>query len=985
MNKALKSFRSGHYLWILVIAVLNFSIHFKALAQEQQTRPVTGTVKDASSGTPLPGVNVSVKGSQTGTITNLSGQFSIPVMPGSVLVFSFVGYESSEVPADGMNIIDVNLKESLKQLDEVVVIGYGSATKKEITGSISSLKTEDFNKGAFNNAMGLIQGKVAGLSISKPDGADPQADYEIILRGTNTLTSGQGPLIIIDGVAGADLKNLNFEDVESIDILKDGSAAAIYGTRGTNGVILITTKRAKAGVTSVEYNGQISSQVLPRQVETLDADEFKYAIETYAPEKAGNLYGAKTDWFREVTRRLPVSQKHSLALSGGSDLFSHRTTINVEDNQGLLRDNEAKRYLFKTNVHQKALGGKLEMDYNMIMGIRNYKPANYDIFYQAFIQNPTQPVYDASNTLFGGYSSLPGIEYYNPVAMMKERERTGKTNDLATNARATLNILPGLKFSNFLSYEGSGWEETSYRTKYYPSRIGRNGEAEISNGRNSNLQYESMFNYIKSFNKHSLQAIAGYTYQEFGYNSSYMINSGYDTDLYGVNNISAGSALQEGTAEMGSEKQSNKLISFFGRVMYNYDSRFLASASFRREGSSRFGVNHKWGSFPAVSVGWRMKNEPFLKDVSWLDDLKLRAGYGVTGNQDFDNYKSLILMGRAGKFFYNGEWINSYQPVSNPNPDLRWEKKQEFNIGADFSMLRNRLGGTFDYYYRRSTDLLYTYSVSVPPYLYKELFTNVGTISNQGVELTLNAVPVEKSNFLWKTIFTFSKNINKLVKFSNSEFKNKYMDIGWIGGAIPLNSQRIQEGESLGNFFGPVWLKVNEYGLDQFKNSNPVGKVNPDDWEVMGNAYPFCTIGWSNAITVKDFDISMTFRSNIGGNVLNLYRLYYENWQNIGTRNIVHTQLENPEFTGNAIYSSKYVENATFLKLDNISVGYNLKVKIKYIDVFRISLLAQDVFCLTGYKGLDPEVGLSGLEPGIEHLSYYPRTTTVTFGVNLTF
>ena len=436
---------------------------------------------------------------------------------------------------------------------------------------------------------------------------------------------------------------------------------------------------------------------------------------------------------------------------------------------------------------------------------------------------------------------------------------------------------------------------------------------------------------------------------------------------------------------MGSSKESNRLIAFFGRVIYNFNEKYLATFSVRREGSSRFGKNNKWGYFPAASLGWRVNKEAFMQNVAWVNDLKVRVGYGVTGNQDFDNYKSLILMGKAGKFFYNGEWINSYQPVSNPNPNLRWEKKQELNAGIDFSIFNNRIGGAIDYYYRQSTDLLYTYTVSVPPYINDQLFTNVGTISNQGVELTVNAIPYKGSKFEWTTTFTFSKNTNKLVKFSNDEFTNKYLDIGWIGGALPQYSQRIEEGKSLGTFWGPKWLGVDENGRDKFKNQNPIGGVSADKYQDIGNAYPFCTVGWSNAFVYNNWTLNMALRSNIGGKVLNLYRAYYENWQTIGTRNIVHTQLENPEFIGNATYSSKYVEDATFLKLDNISLGYKLNLKSKYINAIQFSLTAQDVFCLTKYKGLDPEVNLSGLEPGIERLSYYPRTTTVTFGINATF
>jgi hypothetical protein len=342
------------------------------------------------------------------------------------------------------------------------------------------------------------------------------------------------------------------------------------------------------------------------------------------------------------------------------------------------------------------------------------------------------------------------------------------------------------------------------------------------------------------------------------------------------------------------------------------------------------------------------------------------------------------MMGTAGKFYYNGEWINTYQPTSNPNPDLRWEKKQELNAGLDFSFFKNRLSGFVDYYYRTSTDLLYSYNVPYPPYIFPVLFTNVGTISNKGIELTINAIPVKSGLFTWMTTFTFSKNSNKLVKFSNDEFTTKYIETGWLGGAFPLNALRIEEGKPLGTFYGPVWIGLDENGYDKFKNANPIGKVDPKNWEPIGNAYPFCTLGWSHMFSYNNWDLNFALRSNIGGQVLNMYRLYYENWQSLG-RNIVHTQLENPEFNGNGQYSSKYVESATFLKLDNISIGYNIPVHSKYVSKIRINLTGQDVFTLSGYKGLDPEVNLSGLQPGIEYLYYYPRTTSVTLGVNVLF
>lgn len=952
-----------------------------ALAQHD----ITGVVKEQTSGVGMPGVSVSVKGTNTGVITDADGNFSLNAAEGSILVFSFIGYETVERTVSGATRIEVELKEAATVLDEVVMIGYGSTTKKEITGAVTSLKEKDFNTGTFNDPMGLIQGKVAGLSISKPNGADPMAGYQILLRGTNTLTSGQSPLIIIDGVIGADLKNINFQDVESFDVLKDGSAAAIYGTRGTNGVIIITTKAAKSGKGTFEYSAQISTQVAPRGVQNLNAKEFKQSVETYRPDLAsGSLFGSETDWFDEITRDAPISYQQNIALSGGTDKFSHRTSLTHSIGQGLLSDNESKRLLFKTNIQQKVLEDRLTLNFNLTNNIRNYKPANYELFRQAFIQNPTQPVYDDSDPATGGYSYKQGLEYYNPVAMLKERTRDGKTNDMVLNFRATLKILDNLTWDNFISTQRSEWEENSYKTRYYPTTLGR-GEAEIANGRNNNNQFESVFNYETSLGNHNLQAVAGYSYQEFEQNSSYVGNSDFDTDVFLYNNIGAGYAFTEGQGDLGSYKESSTLIALFGRVVYNYNEKYLASASIRREGSSKFGDNNKWGWFPALSVGWRLNEEGFMEDVTWINDLKLRVGYGVTGNQDFAPYQSLILLERVGSLFYNQEWINSYGPGQNPNPDLRWEKKKELNVGVDFSVFNRRLRGSIEFYERKSEDLLWEFDVSVPPYLYKKLFTNVGTVSNAGIEITLNSQLIKKRAFQWNSTLTGSHNKNTLEKISNEEFPRTSYPWATTSGILVTYTQRIQEGEALGTFYGPVWLGVDENGNDVFKNQNPIGQVSEDKWEDIGNANPFAILGWSNDFTYKNWSLNINFRAGIGGKVLNLYRLYYESWQRMGLTNIVHSQYENPEFTGPIVYSSKYVEDATFLKLDNVTLSYNFNIASKYISRLNVFGSAQNVFWITGYKGIDPEVNLSGLEPGIDRTSYYPRTTSITLGVNATF
>lgn len=740
---------------------------------------VSGTVVDGQN-EPVIGASVMVKGTTSGVATGIDGDFSIAAKPSDVLKVSAVGYKTAEVKVEGTAPIRITLEESSEVLDEVVVIGYGTSTKKELTGSVASMKKEELNPGTFPNAMGMLQGKVAGLQIVNPSGADPTAKYEILLRGTNTLAAGQGPLVIIDGVAGADIRNINPQDIESIDVLKDGSAAAIYGTRGTNGVIIVTTRRAREGRAEVTYEGQFTVGKVTRRAVPLTASEFNYVIDTYRPELSGSKYGADTDWFDEITRT-PISHKHTLSLSGGTEKFSHFTSLNYEKAEGVQRGNDFEKIAGRTNIRQSLLEGWVDVDVNLFITHRKYNPSNTSAFQQAFIHNPTEPVYDPSNSTSGGYYRIEAMEYYNPVAMINERTSTTVNDNFGGNARVTLNIKPvkGLKWDAFLALSRESNESKTYSTHYYPSIIGTDGSAEISNYKNNDTQFETTLNYIRSFGPHSLQALLGYTYQKGTENSAGMSNVGFDFDDTETNDIGSGTGLLNGKAGLSSYKESHTYIGFFGRVLYNYDQRYLASVSLRRDGSSRFGKNHKWGWFPAVSLGWRISREAFLRDVEWLNELKIRGGYGVTGNQDFSNYKSLILMTTAGKFWYNGQWINTYQPASNPNPDLQWEKKKEFNIGLDAQLFNSRLNVTFDYYHRTTDNLLYNYTVPTPPYIFNTLFTNVGKVTNQGVELTISAIPVKTKDFTWSTTYLIAHNTNKLDKFTNEEFTNGTYKVGW--------------------------------------------------------------------------------------------------------------------------------------------------------------------------------------------------------------
>ena len=965
-----------HSLKTAIVAF--FALFCTIVSANAQGNKISGTVS-GSDGYVLAGATL-VAGSNY-ALTDIDGKFEMSAKEGETVIVSYMGYDDYTFTAAGQKDMAIVLQISANTvLDEAVAIGYGKTTKKEVTGSVTSLKSEDFDKGAFTSAAGMLQGKVAGLSITNPSGGDPNGNFEILLRGANTLSAGQGPLIIIDGVVGADMRTVNFQEVESMDVLKDGSAAAIYGTRGTNGVIIITTKRAKSGTTSVEYDGQVSVQTVRSRAMPMTADEFKYAVETYKPASSASLYGFDTDWFDAVTRT-PISHKHNLSIAGGSETFSHRTVINIEKNQGLLQKNDVDKYLFKTNIRQEALEGWLTFDYNLSYVKRQYNGSRTGIFRQAFMHNPTEPIYDETDVKNGGYFTIGGMDYYNPVAMLNERESSTEVDNINVNGRASLNILPvkGLKWDNFVSYNIERYESNDYKTRYYPGETGLGGSADISNSKSVDLQYESTLQYSNKFGEHSIQAVAGYAFQQMGYNGSSLYNYGFDVDYFGTNNIGAGSALKNGQASISSSRNSSRYVAFFGRIMYNYAEKYLASLSLRHDGSSRFGANNKWATFPAVSLGWRISQEDFLKDVQWIDELKLRAGFGMTGNQDFSNYQSIMRVKPEGYFYYNGAWTNSYVPSSNANPDLQWEKKSEYNVGLDFGFLGGRIYGNIDYYYRYTSNLLYYYDVPVPPYDYDTLFTNVGEISNSGIEITLGGSPVKTENFEWGSSLVFAMNKNNLISFSNEEFQGQEYRTGWLNTPLGAYCQRLIEGQSIGAFYGPTFVGFKASGAQKLENEAEA------DWIYLGSAYPDFTLGWSNSFSYKNFSLSATLRGSFGGKVFNQMRGIYENITNLGLQNVLATWLDEPEYTGKAAYSSRYLEDATYIKLDNVTASYDFKLENKYIKGLRLYLTGQNLLCLTSYSGVDPEVSLTGLTPGIEGTSYYPRTRVFTLGVNFKF
>ncbi len=964
----------------VVLMILTCFVCTTVFAQSKVSGSVT-----SKGGDPLPGVIVMEAGTQNAGQTDNLGNFSInKPKNGAMIVFTCLGFKNMEISYSGQTVLNVSLDEESTQLDDVVVIGYGSTTKKEVTGSVASLKEDNFTVGNNSSPYDLINGKIAGLTIIKGDGGDPNGSIGVQLRGTTTMSAGASPLVIIDNVIGGTIDSINPEEIESIDVLKDGSAAAIYGTRGTNGVILITTKKGKKGDNvNVDFSTYISTQSVSRKTEMLSADEFRQVI---ADGHTGFDGGASTDWLDAVSRKSPITQYYNLGISGGSQNISYRAAVSYVKDKGLIQKSDREDLRGRVNIEQSSFDNRLKINYNLNYSSRVAHPTDQWAIQQAVRRNPTEPIYDEKDNDHGGYyTNNAPFQYYNPVAMINESDTENRYRTFMGSVRASFQIIDCLSLSatgSFNQYSGSS---SSYKSKYYPQDAVRNGEASVDNYWNVTKLLDVEANFNKKFGDHSLQALAGYSYSDNAYETSYMWNKDYDTDYFKWHNIGSGSGLQNGQASMSSSKETSKLIAFFGRVLYNYKEKYLLSMSARYEGSTRFGANNKWGLFPAVSLGWRISEENFMQDIHWLDDLKIRVGYGVTGNQDIANYQSLARLTTSGKFYYNGQWINSYGPASNKNDDLKWERKGEFNVGLDYSVLDGTITGTIDYYDRTTKDLLYTYSVPVPPNLYSRKFTNVGVIRNRGIEVTLAATPVKTKDFRWTSTLTAAHNSNLLKSFSNDDYAMQYIEMGYISTDFKQYIQRIYEGEPIGNFYGPVFTGMDEKGNATYKGVVPGEAVSESVYEVIGNAYPDITFGWSNNLKYKGWDLSFLFRGSVGNDVANIQRLFYEGYYYFGGKNILKSTLDSKDNAGQTTWSSHFVEDGSFLKLSNVTLSYTWKPKSIWIKSLRSYITGENLVTLTKYKGVDPEVSLNGLAPGIAWDSYYPSTRTFLIGINVSF
>lgn len=996
------------------------SVFFCVSAFAQQTF-VKGVVED-NQGEPIIGAYVTVKGAAgVGTITDYDGNFELNVSSSATLIFSYTGYQRKEIPVAGKTSLKVTLAEEAIGLNEVVFTGYGSQTKREVTGSVSSVKAESFNKGIVANPVGLLQGKVAGLNITKLGGGDPtNKDFNIQLRGVGSLNGSSQPLFIIDGVPGGDINSVNPNDVESIDVLKDGSAAAIYGTRANAGVILITTKRGQEGKTKAEYSGSLGADVIAKKLRVLTADEYRTLV-------GGIDEGGNTDWLSEITRPVAFNQQHNVAISGGGKGFNYRGSVGYKSNQGLAIESEYQEVLARLAANQKALNDKLELAYDFSYSHNDKTWVDYEAFNQALKNNPTRPVfYDSSvgaddqnpnynkYNWYGGYNEPDGFSTYNPVPIITGIDDDGRSDVFLGSVRATLSLTNKLRVGTFVSYQtGNTWTgKYWHKTTRYNEGYARNGIASQSYSNYQNQLIENTLQYTDQLAAHSISGLLGQSYQYNVWSDFNATNTDFVTNLYSYNSLGAGQGVKnnDNRIGMGSAKDSDKLASFFARAMYNYNQKYYVNASIRMEGSSKFGskahpVLGRFGLFPAISGSWRMKEESFLRSVKDINDLKIRAGVGVTGNMPgpVNLYVQQVGPEEDNYVWLDGAFVQPWGITSNINETLRWEKKTEYNVGIDGEFFNSKLSATIDGYFRNTTDLLWEYSVPVPPFPYGRIWDNYGQIENYGVEFSVNGNIFKNADWTVDAGLVAAWNRNMVTRISSGYSEGtdnpSFMDVGSISGdgETGVNIMRLEEGKPIGNFYGYKFIRISDEGKWVFEKLNAAGEVvgetsspNPSrDKQVIGNAQPLVTGGFNINASYKQFDLSANFRGQIGGKIFNQKSYFYGN-KGSATDNYLYSAFEGEaaKLNDSRQFSDFYLEDASYIRLNDVTLGYNVKTSpeiAKYFTDMRVTFTVQNAFVLTSYTGVDPEVNQGGLDPGIDGLNYYPKQRSFLLGLNFTF
>ena len=990
-----------------------------AVIAAQQTRTVSGQVVD-SNGESIIGANIVEKGTANGTITDMDGKFSLKTAPNATLVISYIGYKTIEMKASEIKAGQtITLQENAEMMDEVVVIGYGTQRKGDVTSAVASVKAEDFTVGKITDAAELVKGKIAGLSVTNSSG-DPTATSSIMLRGINTVSGNTNPLILVDGIEG-DLTTVAPENIASIDVLKDASAAAIYGTRGANGVILITTKTGRRDQKAdITYSGYVSFSKWTDTPEFMDTHDIIYGRTAYTYE------GYDTDWLKAISRKAGFKHNHSLSMNGGTKTSTYSANVVYSNDEAIMRKSDNENLKMQLDFTQYAWNDKLKFNFNALISRQKYSLNNNTYAYrQAIIRNPSEPIYNEDGTYYENFNRL---NYINPVEIQNEYEGDTRVRFYQMTGNVTVEPIKGWQTNVMLSLNESASVSQSFTyPDYYTlaKEDNYNGSASKSEGnyRSQTLEITSRYNH--TWGEHRFEGLVGYSYLYNKYDGFSASNGNFPSVAYLYNNLGLGTLLTEEDrhAGMGSDAYDDTLVGFFARVSYGYANRYNALLSIRHEGSSKFGANNRWATFPSVSLGWTISNEPFMeKTRNWLNNLKLRVGYGVTGITPTSSYRAQYLYDIApyGDIQdQSGNWIQTLEVIQNPNKDLKWETTREWNFGLDWSVLDERLSGSIDVYHRKTSDLMYSYSVPVPPNLYNTTLANVGDMRNVGVEVMVTGVPVRTKDFEWSTTLTLSHNKNKLLKLSNALFEtDDFHELGGLGEPISVPTHYMEVGHSLGEFWGLKYVGVSENGTPIVQVSDGNGgwtnalfdtSLNVmENRQRLGSGMPKVYMGWGHTFQYKGIDLSLQFTGQFGYKILNAWRCYYENnsiaYNRLKTAydlrpainldgtpvldadgNQKMVRLSN---TAAQYFSSDHLENGDFLKLSNITLGYTLPLKGKikdYINNLRIYASASNVFCITGYSGLDPEVDNAFQTPGIDYQDKYPTTRSYTVGLTLNF
>ena len=988
-------------------------------------RTITGTVTDEESGETLIGVNILVVGTNQGTITDFDGSYSIDLPEdGLTLEFSYTGYAQKRLTVGPSDVLDVTLRAG-ELLDEVVVIGYGTVKKDDATGSVNAVDGESFNRGAIVSPDQLITGKIAGVQIT-PNNGEPGGQSSIRIRGGTSINASNEPLYVIDGVpidnsphnpggfsrGRNPLNFLNPSDIETFTVLKDASATAIYGSRGANGVIIITTKKGKAGsAPRISYDGYyVTSDVAEDDFNIFQAEDFRNVVTFAAPEALDRLGNTSTNWFEELTQR-GSGHNHSLSLTGGGQDIGYRISAGYQQLEGVVRGSETERTSVGLNYNHKMLEDRLLINVNLKGAFTEdlYDPGQVG---SAFAFDPTQPVRDPDNEIFGGFFEY-GVTQAprNPVSAVEQIQDVGKNFRGLGNMEIEYkfdNWVPGLSAKVNLGFDiNNGQRQKFQPTTYINSRVSDiTGEIRNENIVRTSKLLESYLTYNREFStSHRINVTAGYSYQ--GFRGEFPSFRAFDlsTDIFGFSNTNPASEFEADNSIV-----ENRLISFFGRANYAFKDKYLLTFTLRRDGSTRFSENNRWGTFPSAAFAWRILQEDFATGIGDIfSNLKLRVGYGITGNQEIGDFRFLpryTLSDATARYQFGDQFVTTARP-DGYDANLKWEETTSYNIGLDFGFSNGRINGTIEYYFKETDDLLFEVNVPAGTNLTDRVLTNIGSVENQGIELTLDAFVVNTPKFSWNLGLNVARNINEITAID--QVSGNIIQTGGINGGVGSNIQALTVGQPSNAFYVfrhkldasgnplPDGIDHNDDGVidnaDIYEDVNGDGTVNSEgDRTIFEKANPDVILGLTSLMNFGGLDFSFTLRSNIGGYVYNnnaSERGFYNKLTlNPTSLDNLHTSVLVTNFGEPQYFSDYYIEDGTFLRLDNVTLGYNFDNLLGDGMNLRLYATGQNLFLLTEYSGTDPEVTSDGsgstFDLGIDKTPY-PRARTFIFGLNLGF